>query len=153
MDIERKSNGQENLAARIIPRTFAPASNYSNTYNMNNNEELISLLKRLHEKLHQADDNKQSSAVVILPASLRTARAKEIWKKAQDAGYIDENYQPLLTRTQAAVFAYEMAAKLKIRNKWKIFESFWNRSNMRSNYYRALYQQQYSDFVDELKKL
>lgn len=120
---------------------------------MNNNEELISLLKRLHEKLHQADDNKQSSAVVILPASLRTARAKEIWKKAQDAGYIDENYQPLLTRTQAAVFAYEMAAKLKIRNKWKIFESIWNRSNMRSDYYRALYQQQYSDFVDELKKL
>ena len=118
----------------------------------NNDEEMIRLLKLLHEKLHQAVDKKQSNCIINLPPSLRTDEAMALLKKAQNAGYIDENYQPLISRTQSAVFAYEMAKKLKIRNKWKIFEYIWNRKNIRSDYYKALSQQQFSDFMDELKK-
>lgn len=99
-----------------------------------------------------AKDNKETPPP-DLPPSLSTDEAMALWKKAQDAGYVDDNYQPLMSRTQSAVFAFEMANKLKIRNKWKIFEDIWNRKNIRSDYYKAFSQQQYSDFVDEVKKL
>ena len=75
-----------------------------------------------------------------------------LWKKAQDAGYVDENYQPKISRTQAAILANAIAVQLNIKQRWKVFEKFWNRKNMRNDYYTALYQQQYSDFMDELKK-
>ena len=156
---------------------------------MNNNEEILQLLNRLLEELHQADGNNKKGSTVIniygkgsqhvdkikkqyiytdacsklakdnketpppdLPPSLSTDEAMALWKKAQDAGYVDDNYQPLISRTMSAVFAFEMANKLKIRNKWKIFEQFWNRSNMRSDNYRATFQQQYPDFIKELEK-
>ena len=117
----------------------------------NNDEELISLLRRLHEKLHHVEDDKKDPSMINLPVQLSTDKAMALWKKAQDAGYVDANFQPLISRTQSAVFASEMAEKLKIRNNWKIFEGLWNRKNIRSDYYKALSQQQYYDFIDELK--
>ena len=115
-------------------------------------EEMIRLLKLLHEKLHQADDNNQGGITVNLPAPLRTPEAMVLWHKAQDAGYVDKNYQPLISRTQSAMLAFEITKRLRIRNKWKIFEELWHRQNIRSDYNKALNQQQYYDFVDELKK-
>ncbi len=44
-----------------------------------------------------------------LPASLCTEQAMVLWRKAQAAGWIDDNYQPLLSRTQAALLANYMA--------------------------------------------
>ena len=156
---------------------------------MDNNEEILQLLNRLLEELHQADGNNKQGSTVIniyskgsqhvdkiekqiiytdaasklvkdnkatppdLPPSLSTDKAMVLWKKAQDAGYVDENYQPLISRTQAAILANAIAVQLNIKQRWKVFEKFWNRKNMRNDYYTALYQQQYSDFMDELKKL
>lgn len=156
---------------------------------MDNNEEILRLLNRLLEELHQADGNNKKGSTVIniygkgsqhvdkiekqiiytdassklvkdnketpppdLPPSLSTDEAMVIWKKAQDAGYVDNNYQPLISRTQSAVLAYVIAKKLRIRNKWIIFEKFWNRSNMRSDSYHATFQQQYPDLIKELEK-
>ena len=76
-----------------------------------------------------------------------------LWRKAQAAGWIDDNYQPLLSRTQAALLANYMADKLGISDKWKIFEAFWNRNYMSSDYNLALNQQQSLDFQEELKKI
>ena len=89
----------------------------------------------------------------ILPEALATEQAMEIWKKVQDAGYVDANYQPLLSRTQSALLADAMAEKLGIRPKWKTFETLWNRKNMRSDYNLALRQQQSLDFLGELKRM
>jgi hypothetical protein len=88
-----------------------------------------------------------------LPDELATAKAMVLWKKAQQAGYVDENYQPLLSRTQAALLADAMAERLGIKEKWKVFEALWNRKYMRSDYNLALTQQQSYDFQDELKQL
>ena len=66
---------------------------------------------------------------------------------------MDENYQPLLSRTQAALLADAMAERLGIKEKWKVFEALWNRKYMRSDYNLALTQQQSYDFQDELKQL
>ena len=174
-----------------------------------NDDEIVALLNRLPEKLHQADSNNQGSTVIniygkgslhvdhvdtqnfygdacpkakthsgpfpsetrlpvafpcvgrekgdidtsTLPASLCTEQAMALWKKAQDAGYVDANYQPLISRTQAALLADAMAERLGIKEKWKVFEGLWNRKNMYRDYYKALNLQQSLAFQDEIKKL
>ena len=88
-----------------------------------------------------------------LPNELATDKAIGLWKKAQEAGYVDENYQPLISRTQAALLADAMAERLGIKEKWKVFEGLWNRNNMYNDYYRSMNQQQSLTFQDELKQL
>ena len=88
-----------------------------------------------------------------LPEVLATDEAMTLWKKAQAAGWIDANYQPLISRTQSALLADAIAEKLGIRQKWKTFEMLWNRKNIRSDYNLALRQQQSLDFQDELKRI
>jgi len=56
-----------------------------------------------------------------LPEVLATDEAMALWQKAQQAGYVDEHYQPLLSRTQAALLADAMAERLGIKEKWKVF--------------------------------
>ena len=88
-----------------------------------------------------------------LPEVLATDEAMALWRKTQQAGYVDEHYQPLLSRTQAALLADAMAERLGIKEKWKVFEGFWNRKNMYRDYYKALNLQQSLAFQDEIKKL
>lgn len=163
-----------------------------------NDDEIVGLLNRLLEMLHQTDGNNQGSIVFnvyssgslhvdhvdtqnfygdacpktktlpdppcvgrekgdidtsTLPASLCTEQAMALWRKAQAAGWIDDNYQPLLSRTQAALLADAMAVRLGIKEKWKVFEGLWNRKNMYRDYYKALNLQQSLAFQDEIKKL
>ena len=96
---------------------------------------------------------KENTAPLTLPASLATEEAMALWQKVQEAGYVDANYQPLISRTQAALLADAMAKRLCIREKWKSFESIWNRKNMRSDYIRAFDQRQSITFQDELKRI
>ena len=88
-----------------------------------------------------------------LPEVLATDEAMALWRKAQQAGYVDEHYQPLISRTQAALLADAMAERLGIKEKWKVFEGFWNRNYMRSDYNLALTRKKTLDFLDELKVL
>jgi len=88
-----------------------------------------------------------------LPDVLATDKAMVLWKKTQAAGWIDANYQPLLSRTQAALLADAMAKKLEIKDKWKTFELLWNRRNMYRDYYDAMNQDQTYLFLDKLKEL
>ena len=174
-----------------------------------NDDEIVGLLNRLLEMLHQADGNNQGSIVFnvyssgslhvdhvdtqnfygdactktkthsgpfpsetrlpvafpcvgrekgdidtpTLPAALCTDKAMVLWQKAQDAGYVDANYQPLISRTQAALLANYMADKLGVKEKWKVFEGLWNRKYMRSDYNLALTRKGSLDFQDELKRL
>ena len=156
-----------------------------------NDDEIVELLNRLLEMLHQADSNNQGSIVFnvyssgslhvdhvdtqnfygdacpkpqkekekgkedtpTLPAALCTEQAMVLWQKAQDAGYVDANYQPLISRTQAALLADAIAERLGIKEKWKVFEGLWNRKYMRSDYNLALTRKGSLDFQDELKRL
>ena len=88
-----------------------------------------------------------------LPESLSTEKAMALWEKVKKAGYVDDNYQPTISRTQAALLADAMAERLGIKEKWKVFEALWNRKYMRSDYNLALTQQQSLDFQDELKSM
>ena len=88
-----------------------------------------------------------------LPEALSTEAAMALWKKAHDAGYVDDHFQPLISRTQAAILADEMSRKLEITEKWKTFEMLWNRRNMYRDYHDALNQRQTLIFRDKLKAL
>ena len=89
----------------------------------------------------------------LLPEVLRTEKAMALWKKAQEAGYVDEYYQPLISRTQAALLADAMAERLGIKEKWNVFGKLWHRSNMYKDLYRAMEQKQSLKFQDKLKQL
>ena len=88
-----------------------------------------------------------------LPEALATETAMALWEKAQDAGWVDANYKPTISRTQAALLADAMAERLGIREKWKVFETLWNRKYMYRDYYGALSQKKSLKFQDELKML
>jgi hypothetical protein len=76
-----------------------------------------------------------------------------LWQKAQQAGYVDDHYQPLISRTQSALLADAMAERLGIKEKWKVFEALWNRKNMYKDLYYALNQIQSLVFQDKLKAI
>lgn len=88
-----------------------------------------------------------------VPEVLSTEAAMALWQKAQEAGYVDDGYQPAISRTQSAILADEMAMRLNIKDKWKAFETLWNRRNMYRDYHDALDQRQSLQFRDTLKVL
>ena len=102
------------------------------------------------QKARGVDGSEMSKS---LPDELATDKAMALWRKAQQAGYVNEHYQPLISRTQAALLADAMAERLDIKEKWKVFEALWHRRNMHKDFYLAFGQQQTSDFQDELKEL
>ena len=95
----------------------------------------------------------ERSTLSALPEALATDKAMVLWKKAQKAGWVDDNFQPLISRTQAALLADAMAERLGIREKWKVFETLWNRTKMYKDYYEAVEQKQYLPFLNKLKQI
>lgn len=98
------------------------------------------------------DPSQRGGEESLLPESLATDEAMALWRKAQKAGWIDANYQPTISRTQAALLADAMAERLGIREKWKTFETLWNRKNMYRDYYQSLDQRKTLYFQEEIKK-
>ena len=88
-----------------------------------------------------------------LPEALSTEEAMALWEKVKKAGYVDDNFQPLISRTQSALLADAMAERLGIREKWTVFETLWLRTKMYKDYYQALDQKQYLSFLDKLKQI
>ena len=86
-----------------------------------------------------------------LPEALSTEQALTLWRKAQRARLVDDNYQPRISRTQSALLADAMAERLGIKEKWRAFGVLWNRNNMRGDYNDALNQRQSLEFRDKQK--
>ena len=101
-------------------------------------------------KPHKGSD--PSCEFGVLPAKLSTGKAMLMWQRLQQAGLIDDHYQPVnLSRTDLAILAFDISEFLGLREKWKIFETLWGKKNLRSDYNSALYQQKSIDFRDRLK--
>ena len=77
----------------------------------------------------------------------------EPWQELVEEGLIDENGQPTVSRPEAALMADMLAKRLKIANKWKLFEQLWHRNNMRNDYNTALNQRKSLEFQERMKKL
>ena len=132
-----------NFGSRIEVVYVAPGAQHVD-------KQYIASLPSPLQKARGVDSSEMSKS---LPDELATDEAMALWRKAQQAGYVNEHYQPLLSRTQAALLADAMAERLGIKEKWKVFETLWHRRNMHKDYYLAFGQQQTSDFQDEIKAL
>lgn len=63
----------------------------------------------------------------ILPPELSTPEAMKYWKKAQEAGLVDEHYQWTgENEAESALFAECFSNALGFRHKWKHFLNLWN---------------------------
>ena len=97
-----------------------------------------------------------------LPAKLSTDKAMLMWQRLQQAGLVDDHYQPVnLSRTLSAVLADEMLMQLADENekllgiddKWRPYEILWGRKNMKADHYRSLNQNKACKFRDKIHKL
>ena len=77
----------------------------------------------------------------------------ELWHKVQQAGLVDADGLPTVSRPEAALLADMLAERLGIANKWKFFEQLWHRNNMRGDYNTALNQRKSLEFQEKLKKI
>ena len=77
----------------------------------------------------------------------------EPWLKVKQAGLVDADGMPTVSRPEAALLADKLAQLLGIANKWKYFEQLWHRNNMRNDYNTALNQVKSLEFQDRLKKI
>ena len=75
----------------------------------------------------------------------------EQWQKVMQAGLVDADGQPTVSRPEAAMIADMLAERLGIANKWKFFEQLWHRNNMRGDYNTALDQRKTLKFQERLK--
>ena len=112
--------------------------------------ELGMMLALIQEDMLNLPSN-DGNILVELPEVLATPEAMILWKKVQRAGYANANYQPTVSRPEAAVLAYEMAKRLGVEDKWKAFETLWNRRNMYRDYHTAINQKKSLTFRDDLK--
>jgi uncharacterized protein (DUF2164 family) len=85
-----------------------------------------------------------------------------IWRILQQAGIVDEHYQPIrLSRTMKACLANEIIMRLSseteimlgLTEKWKPFEILWQTKDMKSDYYKATIQKNTAAFKKKLEQL
>ena len=138
---DKKSNGG------IVNNFYGNINNYYENHGTINNYGSQHMMK------NDAQEGAENSILPALPDVLSTEKAMVLWEKVQRAGYVDDNYQPLISRTLSALLADTMAKQLGISEKWKVFEALWNRKNMYRDYYKALNLLQSLDFQDEIKRL
>jgi len=60
-----------------------------------------------------------------LPASLSTPRAMELWQEAQRQGWVDENYQLLISHTRGAILGSIISDELQLTPRWTALEQVW----------------------------
>jgi hypothetical protein len=96
------------------------------------------------------DDNLNLDHNDTLPEVLAHS---ELWARVKAEGLVDEHDMPAVSRTEAALLAYMLSAKLGIKHKWKFFEALWQRNNMRNDYNTALEQRKSLRFQDKLKDI
>lgn len=95
-------------------------------------------------------NKKNNSYKPKLPAELAES---EYWKKIKEAGLVDNNNQPSISRTEAAILADILLEKLKKGHKWTIFEKIWNRKNMRTDFQDAQNLNKYHKVREKIKKI
>ena len=99
----------------------------------------------VHVGDHQLPENEH-----VIPEVLA---GSELWHKVQQAGLVDADGLPTVSRPEAALLADMLAERLGIANKWKFFEKLWHRNNMRSDYNTALDQRKSLEFQERLKHI
>ncbi len=75
-----------------------------------------------------------------LPEALATEAAMKYWKRLEEQGLVGSDCQlmPDTSRKQAMYIADAFSDKLKLKAKWKPFETLWGISNLAQEKYKML---------------
>lgn len=106
-------------------------------------------MRHIMECIREAEPVQEEASI---PQELATQEAMRLLESARNMGWLDEQYHPRISRTMSAVLADHIAELLNIGQKWKVFEAFWHRRNMRGDYNDALEQKQYGMFYEKMNK-
>jgi len=87
-----------------------------------------------------------------LPPQLSTKQAMVYWGRAIDAGWVDPDYQPLISKAEASLLADYMGRKLGLTERWKPFADLWRLSSLRKDYDQAFGSKKGGIFMDLLKE-
>ena len=129
--------------------------------------ELLAMYERSNElireldRLLQSDGTRPTLTGTSMPECLKRVpptykyRVQELCQllnKAQKAGVLDEDLQPLCSWQEACVLANLICDQLKITRKWRVFMYIWDvrGSKLSSGYQQAL---KSADFVDIEKRI
>jgi len=88
----------------------------------------------------------------VLPSALATTQAMEYWHKAQEAGWIDENFQPLISNPKAALLADYIGRKIGLVDRWVPFTQLWGIKNLSKDFDRANCSKEGGIFLDLMKE-
>ena len=114
------------------------------------NESLQSLFAKGITK--ERDNQSGVNPTVQLPDILNTKKAHELWDKAKEAKWVDDNFQPVVSWPKAAMLASAIGDRLGIKDseKWKYFAAYWDYAFLSSAIVSARKNDYYSDFSKEI---
>lgn len=95
-------------------------------------------------------DNGANRSASQLPTELATSKAMELWQKAQEAGWIDANYQPIVSKTKASLIADYIGKKLNLSERWKPFAELWQIDSLRKDYDKAMSSPSSTIFIEQI---
>ena len=104
-------------------------------------------------ELPKGEEAKKASQTSTIPSELDNDRARNILQRFVDAGMLDGQFQPLVSRAQAALIADAVSMRLNIVKKWKVFESLWNRKNIRNDYNKAFSQTTVHKYLTKINSI
>ena len=104
-------------------------------------------------ELPKGEEAKKASQTSTIPSELDNDRARNILQRFVDAGMLDGQFQPLVSRAQAALIADAVSMQLNIVKKWKVFESLWKRKNIRNDYNKAFSQATVHKYLTKINSI
>lgn len=104
-------------------------------------------------ELPNGEEAKKASQTSTIPSELDNDKARNILQRFVDAGMLDGQFQPLVSRAQAALIADAVSMRLNIVKKWKVFESLWNRKNIRNDYNKAFSQTTVHKYLTKINSI
>jgi len=95
--------------------------------------EVIAQLANQPFHIGKEDKNAQPT----IPEELDKPEVKRMLDKSREAGWLDKNYQPIISRTQAAMLANQIGTLCNIQPRWRPFEKLWHREHLCKDYDKA----------------
>lgn len=97
----------------------------------------ISQQSNIQSQMQREQQASSNTTTKILPDELSTPDAMKIWNKAKKAGWINEDYTFNGTKYQMAYAAEIMGNALKLKFKWKPFQSLWKCNKLAQTRYES----------------
>ena len=86
-----------------------------------------------------------------IAAALDTPKAAELWRRAMEHGWTDEDRQLLISKNKGAILASVMSDILELSPRWSAFESLWGIKDMPTKLCQAQECNYYADFLKEVE--